>query len=89
MSFTTFIHSFIHLFIHLTYPGKNSSAVVFVVDIPNKIFYWIWRRGELADPLYCLPSELINNLEQMRMRTYKDGPNLSGGRQINQVVVTI
>ena len=41
--------------------------------------------GDLADPLYRLPSEcvtvLINNLEQMRMRLQR-WPNLSGGRQI-------
>ena len=41
--------------------------------------------GDLADPLYRLPSEcvtvLINNLEQMHMRLQR-WPNLSGGRQI-------
>ena len=45
--------------------------------------------GDLADPLYRLPSEcvtaLINNLEQMRMRLQRwpdlSGGDLSGGRQ--------
>ena len=40
--------------------------------------------GDLANPLYHLPSEcvtvLISNFEQMR--SYKDGPNLSGDRKI-------
>ena len=35
MSLTTNIHSFIQTFIHLIYFGKKSSAVGFVVDIPN------------------------------------------------------
>ena len=39
--------------------------------------------GDLADPLYGFSSpDLFSNLEQIRMRTYKDGPNFSGGRQI-------
>ena len=45
--------------------------------------------GDLANPLYLLPSECvtvpISNLEQMRMRIYKDGQNLTGDRQINYV----
>ena len=46
-------------------------------------------QGDLAEPLYLLPSECVtvpfSNIEQMRMRTYKDGPNLSGDRQTDRL----
>ena len=73
-------------FIHLTYPRKTLSRLVFLLKfLIIKINEYDVGAGDLADPLYRLPSEcltvLINNLVQMRMRLER-WPNLSGTLRI-------